>query len=205
MNHRIKLVKAQVAYVVHPQKQHKTAEQENNNIVNGVLLSTNNNSQKISSNQQNVYVIKLLSRESLFDEYLQDLIHIYETSLTKTIECVAIFSEENSNRKYLFIKLSNGNVDAYQVDKTKPLNETYLNINQPISSWMSAGRQLEHYLRFFQHNQTNEITFNDQLRMIKSELEIEKLKKKKTKKKREIKIFSPTVNEIFVQTNPCRL
>jgi hypothetical protein len=93
---------------------------------------------------------------------------IYDISLTTTIECIAVIIEKHSIEKYLFIKLSNGTIDSYQMNKTKSLKETYWRINQPISIWNNAGKQLEYYRRFIQDNKTNEIMITDQLTEIKS-------------------------------------
>ncbi|CAF4211982.1 unnamed protein product [Rotaria sp. Silwood2] len=168
LNRRIKLVKDQVSFIVHNRVQRIIVQQENTNNINNISLSKNNDTQKISLNQQNIYIIKLLSYESLFKDSLQDLIDIYEiSSSTTTIECIAVFIEQNSIEKYLFIKLSNGNIDTYQMHKTKSLKETYWNINQLISRWVSTGKRLEYYRRFIQDNKTNEIMNTDQLKKIK--------------------------------------
>ncbi|CAF5100712.1 unnamed protein product [Rotaria sp. Silwood1] len=170
LNRQIKLVKDQVSFIIHNREQRTIVQQENPNRINDISLSKNNDiTQKISLNQQNIDIIKLLSYESLFNDYVQDLIDIYEISLTTTIECIAVFIEQNSIEKYLFIKLSNGNIDTYQMNKTKSLKETYWNINLPISVWVSTGKKLEYYRRFIQYNETNEIMNTDQLMKIKSE------------------------------------
>ncbi|CAF3366649.1 unnamed protein product [Rotaria sp. Silwood1] len=169
LNRQIKLVKDQVSFIIHNREQRTIVQQENPNRINDISLSKNNDiTQKISLNQQNIDIIKLLSYESLFNDYVQDLIGIYEISLTTTIECIAVFIEQNSIEKYLFIKLSNGNIDTYQMNKTKSLKETYWNINLPISVWVSTGKKLEYYRRFIQNNETNEIMNTDQLMKIKN-------------------------------------
>ncbi|CAF0980126.1 unnamed protein product [Rotaria sordida] len=160
LNRQIKLIKDQISFIIHNREQHIIIQHENTNNINNISSSKNNNT-------QNIYIIKLLSYELLFNDYLQDLSDIYEISLTKTIECIAVFIEKDSIEKYLFIKLSNGNIDTYQMNKTKSLKETYWNINQSISIWVSTGKQLEYYQRFIQDNNIDEIINNDQLMKIK--------------------------------------
>ncbi len=115
-------------------------------------------------NQQNIFLLKLLSNEQLFNGYLEDLIDIYQLTLTTTIECIAIINEENSMEKYLFIKLSNGNIDKYQMNKTKSLWK----MNQQIFEWKNDGKHPEYYRRFSPETKTNEIISTDQLMEIKS-------------------------------------
>jgi len=103
------------------------------------------------------------------------LIDIYEISLTTTIECIAVIMEQNSIEKYLFIKLSNGDIDKYQMNKTKLLKETLSKINQPISIWNNDGKQPEYYRRFILDNQKHQIMITDQFSEIKSEQEIQYL------------------------------
>jgi hypothetical protein len=119
-------------------------------------------------NHQNIYILKLLSNESIFNGYLKDLIDIYELSLTITIESLVVFIEQNSLQKYLFIKLSNGDIDKYQINRTKSFKETLWKIPQPILIWDNIGKQPAYYRRFIQTNQTNELIITDQLSEIKS-------------------------------------
>lgn len=131
-------------------------------------LSLTNTVIKRALNQRNIRIVKLLSFESLFDGYQEDLIHIYGTLLTIKIECIAVFIEKNSIERYLFIKLSNGDIHQYQMDKTKRLNETYQNFTQSISQWMDDRKQLQYYRRFTQDFKINEAMRNNQLMKIKS-------------------------------------
>jgi len=80
--------------------------------------------------------------------------------------------EQNSIEKYLFIKLSNGDIDQYQINKTKSLKETLGKINQPILTWNNDGKQPKYYRRFILDNQKNQIMITDQLSKIKSEPKI---------------------------------
>jgi hypothetical protein len=183
INRQIKLLKDQIAFVIHTHEERISipSKNNNNNTINSTPLSINDNSQKSSFlttkliNNQNFYILKLLSNDSLFDGYLQDLIDIYEISLTTTIECIAVIMEQNSIEKYLFIKLSNGDIDKYQMNKTKLLKETLLKMNQPISIWNNDGKQPEYYRRFILDNQKHQIMITDRLSEIKSEQEIQYL------------------------------
>ncbi len=177
INRQIKLVKDQIAFAIHTHEEHASIPSKDNNTI---PLSVDNNSQKSSlpttklKDNQNVYILKLLSNDSIFNGYLQDLIDIYKISLTTTIiESIAIIMEQNSIEKYLFIKLSNGDIDQYQINKTKSLKETLGKINQPILTWNNDGKQPEYYRRFILDNQKNQIMITDQLNKIKSEPKIE--------------------------------
>jgi hypothetical protein len=182
LNRQIRLVKNQVVFATHTREQRTPIQQENPAPTNNMSLSTTDNSQKPSSspsssitklkNERNIYIIKLLSNESLFDGYIKDLIDIYEISLTTTIECVAIVVEQNSIEKYLFIKLSNGSIDTYQMNQTKSLKETFWKMNQPLSIWNNAGKQLEYYRRFIQDDKGTEVMITDQLADIQSEWKV---------------------------------
>jgi hypothetical protein len=178
INHQIKLIKDQLVFSTHNREQRINFPEENNDIINPIPLSLKNNSEKFSSpitelkNHENTYILKLLSNESLFDGYLEDLIDIYELSVTATIECIAVVREQNSIEKYFFIKLSDGNIDKYQINRTKILKTTISKTNQPILIWNNDGKQPEYYRRFIQDNQKNQVMITDQFLEIKSEPKI---------------------------------
>ena len=120
-------------------------------------------------NHRNIVILKSLANESLFDRHWRELVIIYQLSpMTTVIECIAIIKEQNSLDKHLLIKLSDGNIDKYQINGSTSLKETLWRINQPISIWNNDGRQLEYYRRFISRLKNNEIILTDQLANIKS-------------------------------------
>ena len=139
-------------------------------------VSSNQSKQNVSAsfsqsvNHRNIRVLRLLSQEPLLEGYLSDLSQIYRFSTVRTIECVAIVMDQNSLDKYLFIKIDSGEMDTYQMNETKSLNDSYWNMTEPLSSWNSAEKQLEFYRRFIQNNSTSEMMVTDQLVEMKSKL-----------------------------------
>ncbi|CAF0805458.1 unnamed protein product [Adineta ricciae] len=172
INNQINTIKQHILLLSHTQRKPSSV---NVSSLNVTFLSLNNKTSspspspiKIVRNQRNIQIIKLLSTESLFDDYREDLIEIYEIVLKTTIECIAIVVEKHSVEKYLFIKLSNGTIDSYQMIRSKSLRETSWRMNQSLSVWNNADRRLEYYRRFIQDNKTNVIMLSDQLTEIKS-------------------------------------
>ena len=154
-----------------------TSDQEKpNEKTPSTAVSSNRSKQNVSTsfsqpvNHRNMRVLKLLSHEPLLQGYLPDLSQIYRFSTVRTIECVAIVIDQNSLDKYLFIKVVSGEMDTYQMNETKSLNESCWNMTEPLSTWNSAEKQLEFYRRFIQNTNTNEMIVTDQLVEMKSKL-----------------------------------
>ncbi|CAF1285702.1 unnamed protein product [Adineta steineri] len=193
LNYQIKSIKNQVILLSHTRRKPSTVfQQEPTNPINTTSSSRKNKTQTtISSssspsssstsrlvirtpkNQRNIYIIKLLSTEPIFDGYREDLIDIYEIILTTTIECIAVVIEKNSTVKNLFLKLSNGTIDSYYMNRTISLKETYWKLTESIVNWNNANKQLEYYRRFIPDNKTNEIMINDQLTAIQNRPKID--------------------------------
>ena len=119
LNRQIKSMKDQVTFVI---------QQEETN----PPLESNKTSRQFSSpriqlkNERNIFILKLLVDEILFEGYLEELIDIYEdTPITMVIECIAILIDKDSIGKHLLIKLVNGNIDRYHMNRTKSLRETF--------------------------------------------------------------------------------
>ena len=85
------------------------------------------------------------------------------------IECIAMIKEVNFIGKHLLIKLSDGNIDKYEINGSKSLKSTLWKITQPVMIWNNDGRQPEYYRRFIPIPKSNEIISMDQLVNIKSE------------------------------------
>ena len=177
MNREIKSVKQQLAFVTFTRHEQVASDRDNTNEKNpSTAVSSNQSKQNVSAsfsqpvNHRNIRVLKLLSHEPLLEGYLSDLSQIYRFSTVRTIECVAIVIDQNSLDKYLFIKAVSGEMDTYQMNGTKSLNDSHWNMAEPLSSWNSAEKQLEFYRRFIQNNKTNEMMVTDQLIELKSKL-----------------------------------
>ncbi|CAF4574690.1 unnamed protein product [Rotaria socialis] len=170
LNRQLKLVKAQIKTINYSREHTVTiGQQEPTNKIQNILLMNVNNTQKTILNQQNVYIIKSLDAESLFDGYRDNLLDIYGLTLKITIECIAVFIEEHSIEKHLFIKLSNGSIAKYQMNKTQPLQATYEKFNRSMSEWIGDKKQIEYYQRFIHDTKTSDAMKNNQLMKIKSE------------------------------------
>ncbi|CAF4140653.1 unnamed protein product, partial [Rotaria socialis] len=170
VNRQLKLVKAQIKTINYSREHTVTiGQQEPTNKIQNILLMNVNNTQKTILNQQNVYIIKSLDAESLFDGYRDNLLDIYGLTLKITIECIAVFIEEHSIEKHLFIKLSNGSIAKYQMNKTQPLQATYEKFNRSMSEWIGDKKQIEYYQRFIHDTKTSDAMKNNQLMKIKSE------------------------------------
>ncbi|CAF1509900.1 unnamed protein product [Rotaria magnacalcarata] len=169
VNRQLKLVKAQIKTINHSREHTATiVQQEPTNTIQNILLMNVNNTQTTTLNQQNVYIIKSLGAESLFDGYRDNLLDIYGLTLTITIECIAVFIEKHSIEKYIFIQLSNGSIDKYQMNKAKPLQESYEKFNRSMSEWIGDKKQIEYYQRFIHATKTREAMKNNQLMKIKN-------------------------------------
>ncbi|CAM2719482.1 unnamed protein product [Rotaria socialis] len=185
VNRQLKLVKAQIKTINYSREHTVTiGQQEPTNKIQNILLMNVNNTQKTILNQQNVYIIKSLDAESLFDGYRDNLLDIYGLTLKITIECIAVFIEEHSIEKHLFIKLSNGSIAKYQMNKTQPLQATYEKFNRSMSEWIGDKKQIEYYQRFIHDTKTSDAMKNNQLMKIKSE-------------RKEMKIISLRIKRIF--------
>ncbi|CAF4592060.1 unnamed protein product, partial [Rotaria socialis] len=168
VNRQLKLVKAQIKTINYSREHTVTiGQQEPTNKIQNILLMNVNNTQKTILNQQNVYIIKSLDAESLFDGYRDNLLDIYGLTLKITIECIAVFIEEHSIEKHLFIKLSNGSIAKYQMNKTQPLQATYEKFNRSMSEWIGDKKQIEYYQRFIHDTKTSDAMKNNQLMKIK--------------------------------------
>ncbi|CAF3629377.1 unnamed protein product [Rotaria socialis] len=169
LNRQLKLVKAQIKTINYSREHTVTiGQQEPTNKIQNILLMNVNNTQKTILNQQNVYIIKSLDAESLFDGYRDNLLDIYGLTLKITIECIAVFIEEHSIEKHLFIKLSNGSIAKYQMNKTQPLQATYEKFNRSMSEWIGDKKQIEYYQRFIHDTKTSDAMKNNQLMKIKN-------------------------------------
>ncbi|CAF3174037.1 unnamed protein product [Rotaria socialis] len=169
VNRQLKLVKAQIKTINYSREHTVTiGQQEPTNKIQNILLMNVNNTQKTILNQQNVYIIKSLDAESLFDGYRDNLLDIYGLTLKITIECIAVFIEEHSIEKHLFIKLSNGSIAKYQMNKTQPLQATYEKFNRSMSEWIGDKKQIEYYQRFIHDTKTSDAMKNNQLMKIKN-------------------------------------
>lgn len=169
VNHEIKLVKDRILIINKSREKRPKVQETIVDKPKNVSSSKPNVLPTIFTNQQNIYIIKLLADEPMFQEYLQNLTDIYKISLTATIECIAVFTEENSKQKYVFIKLSNGTTDTYQMSESKLLKENHWNNTQPISLWFNQGRKIEYYRRFVPDNKINKTVKHDLIRRIRSE------------------------------------
>ena len=180
LDRQIKSVKQQLPFITfnrHEQEsidQVKTTERPPSTVITSIPTKQNVSTTFSSPiNQRNIRVLKLLSKEPLLEGYLSELNEIYRFSTVRTIECVAIVLEQKSVEKYLFIKSINGEMDTYQMNESRSLNESYWNMTEPLASWNSAEKQLEFYRRFVLNNNTNEMMVTDQLIEMKSKKQSE--------------------------------
>lgn len=170
LNRQIRLVKEQIAFIVHPRSQ-QASSPSNDRKRNASNFNRNHSKVNISSiplNQRNIQIVKSLAYDPLFDGYIPQLIDLYRLSPIRTIECVAIIYDQKSRVQYLFIKTSNGDTDVYQLNQSKPLKKTFWKLNEAISNWNDADKHLLYYRRFIPERGTMSLTITDQLAEIKS-------------------------------------
>lgn len=121
------------------------------------------------TNEHNIRILKQLSNETIFDEILEKFLEIYEQSVNRTIECIAVFFEQSSNKNIFLVKLTNGDVDQYEMNQTKSNRHTHTKPSQPTGGIASNNDKLPRfYRRFDSETNINELMMNDQFSEIKS-------------------------------------
>lgn len=164
-NQQIRLVKEQLLFLVHPEKKNSSKQRKK------LLLKRKNSKVNISSipvNQRNIWILKSLGHDSLFDGLISQLIEIYRFSPLRTIECVAIIIDQKNQIPFVFIKTSNDDIDLYQIHSHRPLKEMFTRLTEPISHWNNADKQLHYYRRFVPERSASTLSLTDQLAEIKS-------------------------------------
>lgn len=172
LNRQIQSIRDQAVYVIHSSEQQKKIFEERTAPTPSVPInskSTSPSTKKASLNHRNIIILKSLSNETLLHRTWRELIELYQYSpLTTVIECIAVIKEEHFIGKHLLIKLSDGSIDKYEINGSKPLKSTLWKITQPVLIWNNDGRQLEYYRRFIPIPKSNEIISMDQIVNIKS-------------------------------------
>ena len=131
-------------------------------------ISSNSTSLSFVINEKNIEVLKSLSDEILFNDFVDELFDLYQGTTTSTIECVAVIVDKNTNEKYLFVKLSNDEIQRFQMNQSGTLKQSFTRIVEPIEKWNDARNQLEFYRRFYDVNRSDSTMIEEQLNEIKS-------------------------------------